>query len=342
MRHSLPFDRRRNGLLVLGSAIALAGASPLAAQHDEHAEHRGGAPMAMGAEDARYVASPVAEGQRYFMATDGVGAFIGPGRQTGDPGPLAALAREAVLEGHERVGVQLIDGSTPMQHWSEGGGDDSRNLAKVALRAGGIDILTLSPRSTVPEQGIDLFADLMLETNPEGRLLVQSSWSTDEDLDQADIEAIQERIDRLHAAGGYLDRLRTQLAGINDRAGRDLAFVVPAADAVYRLRQEVLRGNVPGIERQSELFLGGTSDPDTPIVNLVTYVWFVSMYRQPAAGLTALVALDDPTSVARERLLQEIAWETVSAEPMSGLMVQGLWLGRTRMHAHRRGASMGN
>jgi hypothetical protein len=292
----------------------------------------------------QYAAPPITQGQKYYMATHSFNVFIGPNRRTGDIGPLAKLAQEAQLEGHENLGIQMIGGSTPMQHWDQGDGDDSQNLAKVALHEGGVDVFTMSPNATIPEEGIDLFGDLMIETNPQGRILVQHSWSAWdgtgttpsvggtgspdfalEDHDLATFETIQGWIDAAHAAGGYLDRLRTQLQGINQRAGREMAFVVPSADAVYRLRQEVLLGRIPGIDKQSDLFRDGMGHPATPIVNLVTYVWFTTMYRQPASGLTALVDSSDPTSAERERLLQQIAWETVAAEPMSGLMSPLLW-----------------
>jgi len=292
----------------------------------------------------QYAAPPIDDGQHYYMATHSFNVFIGPSSRTGDVGPLAKLAAEAELEGHENLGIQMIGGSTPMQHWNQGDGDDSQNLAKVALRAGGVDVFTMSPNAIMPEEGIDHFADLMIETNPQGRILVQHSWSawdgtattssvggtgqadfSREDHDLADVATIQGWIDAAHAEGGYLDRLRTQLIGINERAGRDMAFVVPAADAVYRLRQEVLRGRIPGIEKQSELFRDGMGHPNTAIVNLVTYVWFTVMYRQPASGLTALVDPADATSAERERLLQQIAWEVAAGEPMSGLTTPMLW-----------------
>ena len=293
---------------------------------------------------AQYAVPPIDEGQAYFMATHSFNVFVGPNRRTGEPGPLDKLAAEARIEGHRNLGVQMIGGSTPMQHWNQGDGDDSQNLAKVALRAGGVDVLTMSPNAIMPEEGIDLFADLMLETNPTGRILVQNSWSAwdgtgstpsvggngspgfeNADRDDADIETIQGWIDRLHAPGGYLERLRTQLTGINLRAGYDIAYVVPAADAVYRLRQEVLRGRIPGIERQSDMFLDPIGHAATPVQNLVTYVWFTVMYRQPASGLQALVDPEDPTSAERERLLQQIAWEVAAAEPMSGVTAPVLW-----------------
>jgi hypothetical protein len=287
---------------------------------------------------AQEVSRPITVGQKYFMATHSFNVFIGPNSRTGDPGPLAALAREAEIVGHENLGVQMIGGSTPMEHWNQGDGDDSKNLAKVALRKGGVDVFTMSPNATMPEEGIDLFAELVMETNHMARILVQDSWSawdgngttpsvggtgapsfSKADHDEADLATIQGWVESLHAQGGYLERMRTQLAGINARSGHSMAFVVPAADAVYQLREEVLKGNVPGVDRQSDLFVDGMGHPNTPVVNLVTYVWFAVMYRQPPGGLTALVNPADPTSAARERLLEQIAWRVVLAEPMSGL-----------------------
>jgi hypothetical protein len=292
----------------------------------------------------QYAAPPIEEGQHYYMATHSFNVFIGPNTRSGDVGPLAKLVAEAEIEGHENLGIQMIGGSTPMQHWNQGDGDDSENLAKVALRAGGVDVFTMSPNAIMPEEGIDLFADLMIETNPQGRILVQNSWSAWDgtgttssvggagvpdfslaDHDRADLETVQGWIESLHSEGGYLDRLRGQLVGINRRAGRDMAYVVPSADAVYRLRQEVLLGRIPGIAKQSELFRDGMGHPNAAIVNLVSYVWFTVMYRQPATGLTALIDLDDPTSPERERLLQQIAWEAAAGEPMSGLTTPMLW-----------------
>ncbi|MGD8280945.1 MAG: hypothetical protein PVF90_08550 [Gemmatimonadota bacterium] len=293
---------------------------------------------------AQYAVPPIDEGQAYFMATHSFSVFIAPNQRTGEPGPLDKLAAEAQLEGHHNIGVQMIGGSTPMQHWNQGDGDDSKNLAKVALRNGGVDVFTISPNSTMPEQGIDLFGDLMIATNPDGRILVQNSWKawdghgttpsvggngggdfTNADRDDVTDAEIQGWIESLHAPDGYLARMRNQLRDLNDRAGTAMAYVVPAADAVYRLRQEVLRGRIPGIEKQSELFRDPIGHPTTPVANLVTYVWFTVMYRQPASGLTALVDPNDPTSAERERLLQQIAWEAAANEPMSGIVSSTLW-----------------
>ena len=116
------------------------------------------------------------------MATHSFNVFIGPTRSRDPqaevkPGPLAALAAERGKQGHQNLAVQMIGGSTPMQHWDQGGGDDAKSIAKVALRKGGVDVFTMSPNARIPEPGIDLFGDLVIATKPQARILVQSSWS---------------------------------------------------------------------------------------------------------------------------------------------------------------------
>ena len=297
---------------------------------------------------AQPIAQPIEQGQKYVMATHSFNVFIGPGRSA-DPadgpssGPLALLAAERGKTGHRALAVQMIGGSTPIQHWNQGDGDDAKNIAKVALRQGGVDVFTMSPNAIMPEPAIDLFGDLVIETNPDARIMVQNSWSawdgngstvviegseerpqrpdfTNEDHDNADIATIDGWLSTLEAPGGYLERLRTQLQGINERAGRTMAYVVPSATAVYELRKAVLEGRVPGISKQSDLFRDGLGHVTEPGVNLVTYVWFAAMYRESPLGLTALIDSQDPTSAEREQLLQQIAWDAVLAEPMSGVV----------------------
>ena len=106
--------------------------------------------------------------------------FIGPTRSREPnaevkPGPLAALAAERGKTGHQNLAVQMIGGSTPMQHWNQGDGDEAKNIAKVALHKGGLDVFTMSPNARMPEEGIDLFGDLVIKRrkgtwNPYGKV----------------------------------------------------------------------------------------------------------------------------------------------------------------------------
>jgi hypothetical protein len=288
---------------------------------------------------------PIAQGQKIVMATHSFNVFIGPNRRiAGDAGPLAKLAAEAGKAGHEMLAVQMIGGSTPMQHWNQGSGDDTQNIAKVALKKGGVDVFTMSPNARMPEEGIDLFGDLVRETNPNARILVQASWAawdgqgstasvggtgapagfTNADHNKATVEQLRAW---RNPEARYRVALRTQLAGINTRAGRQMAYVVPSADAVYTLREHIINGEVPGVTKQEEIFADAMGHPRTPIVNLVTYVWFAAMYRQSPIGLNALVDQADPSSAARERMLQQIAWNAVVSEPMSGVTGQQVAVG---------------
>src|SRR5262245_23870733 len=104
--------------------------------------------------------APVTKGQKIVMATHSFNVFVGPVRPNArnpdvkpGPGPLAALAAERGRAGHETLQVQMIGGSTPMQHWSQGDGDDARNLAKAALLKAGdqLDVFTMSPNARIPE-----------------------------------------------------------------------------------------------------------------------------------------------------------------------------------------------
>jgi hypothetical protein len=90
--------------------------------------------------------------------------------------------------------------------------------------------------------------------------------------------------------------------------------LVPAGEAVLRLREAVVAGELPGVTRQSELFRDPLGHATQPTMDVVTYLWFAALYRQPLDGLTTLVEAGDPTSPARQAVLQRIASETMAAE----------------------------
>lgn len=296
-------------------------------------------------QESASISVPVQAGQTIVMATHSFNLFVGPAwtdrtfTTRKNEGPLAALAMEAGKLGHETRAVQMIGGSTPMQHWDQGGDDDTKNIAKAALNVGGVDVFTMSPNRIMPEPGIDLFGDYVIKTNPDARILVQNSWSgwdgngmtpavggdmaditfVNADRNDTSDEMIEGWVAALNAPDGYLEKLRTQLSGIDERAGKRMTYVVPAAEAVYELRRRVIRGNVPGIETQAEMFRDAIGHANEPVANIVTYVWFGVMYRQSPVGMTALVNADDSSSAVRELILQEIAWDIVINEQMSGV-----------------------
>lgn len=262
--------------------------------------------------------APLAKGQRVFVCGHSFHVFLAE--------PLASLAREAGYSDHVMAGTSSLGGSRPLQHWNR---TDDKN-PKHALEKGSVDVLTLAPNLILPDEGIDRFADLAVEHNPAVRVLLQLSWLPFDGanprafrVEDRDAITLDELRDVFPAqAAEYIDRLRKQAAEINDRHKRPFVFIVPAGKAVLQLREAVVEGHAPGIAKQSELFRDGLGHGNLPIRQLVTYCWFAAIYHRSPEGLKALVANDDANSPALQRLLQQIAWQCVLAEPMNGLEAQ--------------------
>src|SRR4051812_8370673 len=109
-------------------------------------------------------ASPVARGQRVFTCAHSFHGFVYR--------ILDEMARSAGIKDHQSVGYSGIGGSRVIQHWDV---PEEKNKAKAALRAGKVDVLTLSP-IWLPDDGIEKFARLGFENNPDIRVTVQEFW----------------------------------------------------------------------------------------------------------------------------------------------------------------------
>jgi hypothetical protein len=282
--------------------------------------------------------APIAKGEKVYFVGHSFHMFI--------VRPLIRLAKEAGIQGHWAQGWDMIGGSTPMQRWERGGED---NEVKKGLATGQVQVLTLSTNIRVPEPAVDWFADLAVKHNPEVRVMLQHSWGDDltgsimrvrHNRREAGQEmSLEERaafmagmgrnserdqvtadeLARMRSEGRNVELWRHQLRAINERHGRTLAYLVPANDAVVRTRQAVVEGTLPGVKLQSELFRDVLGHAAEPIMDLVSYAWFAALYRRSPLGLASLVQTSDPTAPARHRRLQEIAWQAVLDEPMSGV-----------------------
>ena len=107
---------------------------------------------------------PVPKGQRVFTCGHSFHVFVYP--------ILAEMAKSAGIHDHQGVGLSSIGGSRVIQHWDV---PEEKNQAKAALRAGKVDVLTLSP-IWMPDEGIEKFARLGVEHNPHIRVTVQEFW----------------------------------------------------------------------------------------------------------------------------------------------------------------------
>jgi hypothetical protein len=140
--------------------------------------------------------------------------------------------------------------------------------------------------------------------------------------------------------------------GINKKVGRPVVFVVPTGQAVIRLREKIIAGQVPDFKSQTELFHDDAGHPFEPIQVLAGYCHFAVIYRRSPVGLPVPYLLKGtgnpkydregqgfsswwyarhpdprksgtvtPQDARLNRLLQELAWDTVIHHPLSGLHV---------------------
>src|SRR5690606_17208854 len=104
-------------------------------------------------------------------------------------------------------------------------------------------------------------------------------------------------------------------------AGRKVVGIVPVFDAVYALRERVAGGTAPGIIKQSELFKDDHGHPSPVLELLVSYCHYAAIHQRSPEGLPLPeVVRSNPQAEALNRLLQELAWQAVSAYPESGIV----------------------
>jgi hypothetical protein len=234
------------------------------------------------------------------------------------PKYVAKMVKEAGITEYQFAGQSSIGGSRVIQHWDR----KEKNTAKPILEKAGTDVFTMAPNVTMPDAGIDRFAELGLKHNPKIRLLVQESWVPGDYLDQriknpaqrdeADLAKLREHLEK------WRGQMEAQAKAINDKAGHQVVSIIPAGDAVLKLRELIAapRSKVPDISRQSELFTDTTGHGKGPIRILVAYCNYACITGRSPVGLKV-----NETGVSEElnSLLQQIAWDTVSNYPMSGV-----------------------
>jgi hypothetical protein len=235
------------------------------------------------------------------------------------PSRVALTAKAAGVKEYGFAGAQGIGGSRVIQHWDKDKGD---NAARKALEKGDVDVFTMAPHLKIPDDGIDNFVELGLKHNPKMRFLVQQSWVPFDFLDKpvkdkAERDEGKLDIDKLRGDHEkWRGAMEAQVKALNKKAGRDAVCIVPAGDAIVRLRALVAEGKAPGISKQSELFTDAIGHGKLPVVILVSYCNYTCITGRSPVG----VDVKEPAiSGELHALLQRIAWETVSSYPMSGV-----------------------
>jgi hypothetical protein len=261
---------------------------------------------------------PIASGQRVFTCGHSFHVWAAD--------LLPDLAREAGIPGHIAVGTSPIGGSRAIQHWDV---PMERNIARQALRAGIVDVLTLSCM-TFPDAGIRHFAEWAAAHNPAVRLIVQELWLPEDRFPFDALNRVRKSVDEFNGATveglrnaheGYFDLMETYVRGLNADLGRPVVWIQPDAEATLALRERIIAGTAPGLEKQSDLFSDPWGHPTPPLKALAAYCHFSVIYRRSPVGLPVPRPLADYPGWNGEliRLLQELAWTAASQHPMSGV-----------------------
>lgn len=268
------------------------------------------------ADDKSSTAAPP-KGQRVMICGHSFHVFVGK--------MIEAVAKAGGVEDHVNLGTQSIGGSTVTQHWDLKG---DKAIVKPALAEGKIDVLTLAPHmKLVPDPAIEEFAKLAFEHNPNIHILVQESWMIFDDFKnhiKDNSERDSKTVEQLKASlVDFKAGLEKQANEINAKLGKKVVYVVPVGDAVLALRAKVIAGEAPGIQKQSELFSDPIGHVKAPAQQLEAYCYYVAIYHKNPTGLTVFEKPGDENSHKLNQLLQEIAWTTVSSDPMSGYSASG-------------------
>jgi hypothetical protein len=258
------------------------------------------------------------KGQRVFYASHSLMWYV--------PTPLGELAEAAKIKDNKLAGLQMLGASKTLQHWNL---PEEKNKAKQALKKGEVDVFVMSPIQ-FPDTGIDNYVKLGLENNPEMKFAVQISWGG-WDIDNQDFpkgmsfkvdwNKTPEQIKKLYERN--IKAAEEQADAINKDAGKRVVYLIPSAQALAALRTKIANKEMPGLTSQAELFKDAMSHPAPPLETLNTYLHYAVIYKQSPVGLPAPSLLTKVKKNAWDdtfnRTLQEIAWQTASQYPYSGI-----------------------
>jgi hypothetical protein len=240
------------------------------------------------------------------------------------PPLVAEMAKAAGIQGHEQLAISSIGGSKVIQHWDL---PAEKNKAKPVLASGKAELFTMSP-TFLPDSGIENFVKLGLEHRADVRFTLQQNWVPYED---PAIWLSRERPKSVDRDGKTVAQLRAMhdpyfamieghVKELNARIPGARIAVVPSGEAVLALRAKVIAGEAPGVRNQRELFTDVLGHPGPQIRVLSAYCHYAVMYRRSPVGLPVVSQLAKlPEAEKLNRLLQEIAWKTVTEHPLSGV-----------------------
>ena len=263
---------------------------------------------------------PITVGQR--VATCGHSFHVFTYRQ------VAEMALAAGLK-HELAGLSSIGGSTVQKHWAV---PEEKSAVKQVLKAGKADVLTLSP-IWLPDEAIEQFVKLGIEHNPTLRISVQEYWMPNDEYEPVYPLQTKKKVDHnatdlaklRDATQRYAKDIEDYVKGSNQRLGKEAVLIVPVGMAAVTLREKIVKGESPGLKAQADLFRDNWGHALPPLQILSSYCHYAVIYRQSPVGLPVpqafklLKDMSDENKAKLNTLIQQIAWDTVSQHPMSGI-----------------------
>jgi hypothetical protein len=277
-----------------------------------------GALSAVGFSDRRVAAAPITEGLRVFTCGHSFHVWVAP--------MIADLAVKAGIQNHRVAGVSSIGGSRVIQHWDV---PEEKNAAKKALAAGEVDVLTLSP-IWLPDAGIENFAHLAVEYNPNIRITVQEFWLPNDTFNPVYPLETRKKVDHNAAIVPeltiqndlYRETIETHVRDVNQKLKTSALVVVPVGQASIALREKIIARQARPLKVQWSLFTDDWGHPSPPLKVLAAYCHFAVIYRRSPVGLPLPLELEQNRQYATpalNRLLQELAWNAVVQNPLSGV-----------------------
>jgi hypothetical protein len=251
------------------------------------------------------------------------------------PDPLAEVVRTYGISNHTSS-IQRMGFSRTQQFWDV---PEAQSPAKQALKSGKFDDFVMSPMD-MPDTGVANFVSLGLQNNPHMRFFVQNNWAGFNNDGQKAQQSMQlmmsGRLKRWdQTTEEELKTLNTesekafeaQVKQINENLGHEVLFIIPTSQANTALRTMILRKEIPGLEKQSQLFLDQIGHPTPPLITLNTYLHFAVIYGRSPVGLpvpTVLKKANNPQWDENfNRALEQLAWNTVINYPFSGVKAAG-------------------
>jgi len=237
-------------------------------------------------------AKPIEKGQHVYITGNSFQVFVDP--------HLNMMAEAADIKGHVRGGDPLA-------------------VTKV-------DVVACNPwfrDHDKPDKGLEDLTARAMKHNPDVRVLAQLGWlpyddpvfpMPEKDREKTDWSARTiDSVRKIHEP--YFKNARDQVEAVNKRLGKQVVFIVPVAQAVIALREKTVACQAAGLKSPEELFSDSIGHARPPLELLNGYCHFAVVYRRSPVGLTLKGAKDEKL----HRLLQELAWEAVCKEPLSGV-----------------------